>query len=80
MISRAQLISRFEMFVKGEWTALIRAGEACATQAGDTRRRKRRREGGWLSGSPELKFIWGSCHPLGKLSRVQILHQVMKRH
>ena len=29
----------------------------------------------WLSGSPELKrwFIWGSCHPLGKLSRVQIL-------
>ena len=46
MISRAQLISRFEMFIKGEWTALIRAGEACATQAGDARRRKRRREGG----------------------------------
>ena len=46
MISRAQLISRFEMFIKGEWTALIRAGEACATQAGDARRRKKRRGGG----------------------------------
>ena len=46
MISRAQLISRFEMFIKGEWTTLIRAGEVCATQAGDARRRKRRREGG----------------------------------
>ena len=35
----------------------------------------------WLSGSPELKrwFIWESCHPLGKLSRVQILHQEMRR-
>ena len=46
MISRAQLISRFEMFIKGECTALVRAGEACATQAGDARRRKRRRERG----------------------------------
>ena len=48
MISRAQLISRFEMFVKGEWTALIKAGEACATQAGGcttTQKTERRRFG-----------------------------------
>ena len=35
----------------------------------------------WLSGSPELKrwFTCRSCHPLGKLLRVQILHQEIRR-
>ena len=60
MISIAQLISRFELFIKGEWTALIRAGEACATQAGDARRRRRRRDGGLaqrLSGAEALVHL-----------------------
>ena len=47
MISRAQLISRFEMFIKGEWTALIRAGEACNSGRGcsTTQKTERRRFG-----------------------------------
>ena len=31
-LSRAKLIARFEMFLKGEWIGLIKASAVCATQ------------------------------------------------
>ena len=42
-ISRTKLESRVAMFVRGDWTELVRASELCDAQASVVRRRSRRR-------------------------------------
>ena len=42
---RPKLVARFEMFLKGEWTGLLKASAVCATQAACARQRKRQRPG-----------------------------------
>ena len=77
LISRAKLVARFEMFLKGEWTGLIKASAVCATQAACARRRQ-----DWTIESPELKrwSIWASCHPPDKRSKGHPLHQEQMKH
>ena len=43
MVSKPKLVAR-EMFVRGEWQALIEAGEHCAAKAAVTKSRRRRTE------------------------------------
>ena len=44
MVSKPKLVARFEMFVRGEWQALIEAGQDCASKAATAKSLRRRTE------------------------------------
>ena len=82
LISRAKLVARFKMFLKGEWTGLIKASAVCATQAACARRRKRQRPGldHRVARGVKRWSIWASCHPPDKRSKGHPLHQEQMKH
>ena len=41
MISKPKLVARFEMFVRGEWQALLEAGQDRASKVATTKSRRR---------------------------------------
>ena len=81
LISRTKLVVRFEMFLKGESTGLIKASEVCAHQQRVPDDAKGRDQD-WIIESPELKrwSIWASCPPPDKRSKGHLLHQEQMKH